>query len=190
VGLSNRTEIVIDCVFAVIGIAITAFALTALPTETLRPIDGILVGLLITVFLGHAVRPIRERIGAEYGPLTAPDKRLEKVWKEVSESRPGGKWIGAFERLMFFGSIWLNLWPIVVGWLAFKVAAYWSGAGKINALPQWLVDHPEWPYFSARLAWATRVVIFLLVGTGANIAIALLGVGVGKWLISDGLILE
>ena len=96
--------------------------------------------------------------------------------------RPGGLYVGRVERLVFFGSLLANGWPLVVAWLVFKVATNWQWARNINALPRWLLQHKDPRYLGARMIWGSRAVVSFTCGTGGNPAIALAGAGIARWI--------
>jgi hypothetical protein len=136
---------------------------------------GFAVGLAITIGAGEFVGRLIEMVERD-PPVDLPNQNVQHVWPKLGGRSPGGDWLGRVERLVFFVSfVPQGGWPLAASWLAFKVAAIWQGANQINAMPKWLADHPEPIYYRARMRWASRRVITLLVGTGANIVIAFAG---------------
>jgi hypothetical protein len=94
----------------------------------------------------------------------------------------GGGLIGHIERLLFFAALWIsnNGWPILTSWLVFKLAYYWQGA-NFTAFP---MEPPksdeEASWLVARRQLGANHVATQLVGTGANILIALAAVATAR----------
>ena len=87
-----------------------------------------------------------------------------------------------FERPIFFAAFWIaGAWPLISTWLVFKLAFYWQSA-NFTAFPQSAPDPKEAEYLVAKRQLGTHHVATSLVGTAANIVLALVGVAVGKWV--------
>jgi hypothetical protein len=136
---------------------------------------------VVTIALGFGVGCLVRSVGAAL-PTPPPNEEPATValWNRLTGQNTGGRWIGNVERVVFFAACWSGQWLLLSSWLVFKLALYWQGA-NFSALPEkdpaadlaWLV---------ARRQLGTHHVATVLVGTGANIVLALVGVAVGKWI--------
>ena len=141
-----------------------------------------LIGLGVTVLLGLGVGCLVRRVGDSIGPLPAPSPETTAQWERLTAQKTGGAWIGHVERPIFFAALWIaGAWPILSSWLVFKLAFYWQGA-NFTAFPTSSPDPREAEYLVAKRQLGTHHVATALVGTGANIVVALIGVAVGKWI--------
>ena len=98
----------------------------------------------------------------------------------------GGKWVGIMERALDSYSAILGeekSYIIIAGWLAFKVASKWQhvAAYSSRAGIHGRLFTEEW--LQVRWAWGSHQLTRFLVGTGANILMGFLGVGVGKIIV-------
>jgi hypothetical protein len=66
-------------------------------------------------------------------------------------------------------------------WLVMKTALYWQSANFID-FPKQPPNAEDVAYLAANRRLGSNYVGTLLVGTGANIVLALLGVAVAKWI--------
>jgi len=148
---------------------------------SIQPDWRVIIGLAVTVLLGCGVGCLVRRVGDSLGPLPPPSPALSTQWTEIANRNMGGCWIGFLERPMFFAAFWTTLWPILPSWLAFKLAFYWQSA-NFTALPPSLNTPEEANYLVAKDALGKHYVATALVGTAANIVLALIGVAVGKWI--------
>ncbi len=139
------------------------------------------IGLGVTVLLGLGVGRLVRHVGDSIGPLPAPSAETTTQWERLAAQKTGGAWIGHIERVIFFAALWIaGAWPILSSWLVFKLAFYWQGA-NFTALPTSAPDAKEAEYLAAKRQLGTHHVSTALVGTGANIVVALIGVAVGRW---------
>jgi len=146
---------------------------------------AVLFGLVIVLVAGESLtKYLVLRIDAAYAdaPVPPEDKFPSAIWRDLARRRPGGEDIGRVERLVFYFSSVGGGWALGVGWLAFKVASSWQGARTINALPSSLTENADPEVLRARSFWASRAYVSFMVGTGANLAVALAAAGIARWL--------
>jgi len=149
---------------------------------SIQPNWNALIGLSVTVLLGFGVGWLVRRVGDSIGPLPPPSAETTSQWAKLSGQQTGGAFIGHIERLIFFAALWMSgAWPILSSWLVFKLAFYWQGA-NFTAFPASSPDEKEADYLVAKRTLGTHYVATALVGTGASILAALIGVTVGKWI--------
>lgn len=142
----------------------------------------ILIGLLVTLLLGFAVGPLVRHISGKI-PIPPPvgaDTALVTEWQRLATQHTGGVWIGAVERPIFFAACWLQAWLLLSAWLVFKLALYWQGA-NFTAFPRSMPDAQQLAWIAAKRQLGTHHVATALVGTGANLGAAFIGVAIGKW---------
>lgn len=130
-------------------------------------------GLGVTLMLGIGVRFL-----VKFVTIPCPPRCKPEVWQALTEvsRRKRGVWVlGLFERIFFFGSIWVDA-PLLAGaWLAFKVASKWAVWQHIIKLPAEVGDSVQ--EFPIRNAWGTDVLSRFFVGTLANLICAMAGLG-------------
>jgi hypothetical protein len=141
-----------------------------------------LIGLGVTIALGFGVSCLVRRVGDSIGPLPPPSTETATQWATLVAQKTGGSWIGHVERPIFFASLWIpGAWPILSSWLVFKLGFYWQSA-NFTKFPDTSPDAREAEYLAAKRQLGTHHVATALVGTGANIVVALVGVAVGTWV--------
>jgi len=87
--------------------------------------------------------------------------------------------VGWVEPPIFFAALWMTGgWPLLASWLAFKLALYWQGA-NFTAFPADPPTADQLRYLHAKRQLGTRHIAITLVGTGANIIAAIVGVAIG-----------
>jgi hypothetical protein len=141
------------------------------------------LGLVVTLILGLGVGCLIKRVGNAI-PLPPPnphDQESTATWTQLVGQSTGGSWIGHFERPLFFAACWLHAWLLITGWLVFKAAFYWQGA-NFTAFPRTMPDATQLRWVAVKRQLGTHHVATALVGTAANIVVALVGVAVGKWI--------
>lgn len=140
-----------------------------------------LLGLGVTVVLGFGTRCLVRKVG-ESLPLESPSADLEPYWEKLRKMNTGGSAIGHVERPIFFAALWIaNAWPLLASWLAFKLAYYWQSA-NFAAFPAEMPTNEQAAWLVAKRQLGCNHVATALVGTGANIIIALVGVAIGRWI--------
>lgn len=145
----------------------------------IQPDWSAIVGLVIVMVLGLAVGPIVRRV-LKHVVLKSPSPEIAVQWDELANMKTGGSWIGHIERPMFYIALWIpGLWPILSSWLVFKLAFYWQSANFV-AFPDRSPDVREADYLVAKRLLGSNHVATSLVGTGANILVALIGVAIGR----------
>lgn len=148
----------------------------------IQPDGHVLIGLGVTVLLGFGVGCLVRYVGKSLGPLPAPSSETSAQWAELTSLETGGSWIGHVERPIFFAALWITgAWPILSSWLVFKLAFYWQSA-NFTAFPNAPPTKSDADYLVAKRRLGVHHVATALVGTGANIVLALIGVAVGKWI--------
>ncbi len=141
----------------------------------------VLIGLAVTIFLGFGVGPLIRHVGKSL-PRKEPSPETTLQWERLTNLKTGGCWIGFFERLIFFAALWISgAWPILSSWLVFKLALYWQGV-NVGAFPGSSPSAAEVDYLVAKRQIGVHHITKVLVGTGANIVLALIGVTVGRWI--------
>ncbi|SRR6266849_2885726 len=149
---------------------------------TIEPDWRLLIGLAATVLLGFGVGCLVRHVGDSLGPLPPPNSETSDQWTKLTAQKTGGWWIGLFERPIFFAAFWIpGAWPIVASWLVFKLGFYWQSA-NFTAFPELPPGSKEADYLVAKRHFGTRHVSTALVGTAANLVLALVGVAIGKWI--------
>jgi hypothetical protein len=152
-------------------------------------LGGIAIGGLVTLSLGLTVRWAIDGLG-DFRVETwrarmrkagkSPEFSSEELFKEL-ESLQGTDWptwwLGVFERLLFFGALWVDAGVVVTGWLALKVASKWQSWVAADAAEERDVDR--------RVLLTEVVYLRFLIGTGMNLIFALIGLGVGRWFASS-----
>lgn len=142
-----------------------------------------IIGLAVTVLLGFGVGCLVRCVGKSMRPLPAPSAKTALIWEKLTGQKTGGFWIGLIERPIFFAALWCSgAWPILSSWLIFKLAFYWQST-NFSTFPEKSPNKKEAEYLFAKRQLGTHQVATALVGTGANIVLALLGVAVGRWII-------
>ena len=146
-----------------------------------------LVGWFVRIVEDAAEQPLR----VENGRAIWTEGKDSEVWDLVMKRGGSGPYVGAIEVLVFFIGLWSpGGWPLVAGWLAFKVASKWKSWAEVS-------DYPEPPkldasederreYATLRHKWTARRGATFMAGTGANIIIAALGVGIGRLVATMG----
>ena len=157
----------------------------------IQPLDyplHILLTLTLTIALGWPIEALLHAIGKKI-EIPRPNRIPESEWKELTmiPGRPGGRWIGHIERFLFFVSIITGVPELTVAWLAFKVASKWEAWGNVYKIPPKLHRATEFEFFLARTRWGSRTFQRSVVGTGANLAAAFIGVGLFHLSIRLGL---
>ena len=140
-----------------------------------------LLGLGVTVILGFGTKGLVERVGNSL-PMESPNSDLEPHWDKMRKMKMGGNIIGHVERPIFFAALWITGgWPILTSWLVFKLAYYWQSA-NFTAFPLEPPNKEQAEWLVAKRQLGANHVATALVGTGANVILALVGVAVGKWI--------
>ena len=145
----------------------------------IRPLDypsQLLFALSVTLALGWPVGLILRAIERSI-VVPKPARISDDQWNLLTTipGRVGGSWIGHIERFLFFVSITAALPELAVGWLAFKVASKWEAWGNVYKIPPKLARSTEFEWFLARTRWGSRTFQRSLIGTGANLAAAIIG---------------
>jgi hypothetical protein len=142
-----------------------------------------ILGLGVTVLLGSIlVRHLVKKVGDSIKvPAPSTDQTMVDAWGTLMGQATGGALIGFLERLIFFAAAWVQGWLLITGWLVFKLAFYWQGA-NFTAFPEKLPDEFQMRWLVSKRTLGTHYVATALVGTAANIVVALIGVAVGKWI--------
>ena len=141
----------------------------------------IIVAVLLTAFFGLGVRHFLERVTRDI-ELPPPKKVKPEDWKKVykpGKDQLATKWMGVLERFVFLAGFWLETPAIIAGWLAFKVATKWEVWKNIVQVPATLGED-EVSYLQSRSAWGSWVFIRVLIGTLANLLIALVATYLGQ----------
>jgi undecaprenyl pyrophosphate phosphatase UppP len=141
----------------------------------------IIVAVLLTVFFGLFVRRFVERVTRDI-ELPPPKKVKPEDWEKVykpGKDQLATKWMGVLECFVFLAGFWLEKPVIIAGWLAFKVATKWEVWKNIIQVPV-TFGKDELSYLQSRSALGSWVFIRFLIGTLANLLIALVATYLGK----------
>ena len=143
-----------------------------------------IIGMATTLVLGCGVGPLVAHVGRLVTPLPPPsdDTEIANLWSKLYGQKTVGHWIGFFELLIYFAAFWLpSALLIMSSWLVFKLALYWQNLNLIK-FPDSSPSLIEMKYLVAKRVLCTYYTATLLVGTGANIVVALVGVTIGHWI--------
>jgi hypothetical protein len=142
------------------------------------------LGFVVTAAIGWWVVPrVVKCVRDSFTPLPAPSdsEDVAKAWRELvdEERKTAGPWVGRVELPIFFAALWVQGgWPLLASWLAFKLALYWQGA-NFTAFPTDAPNADHLRYLHAKRQLGTQHIAVTLVGTGANIIAAIVGVAFG-----------
>ena len=141
-----------------------------------------LIGFAVTVLPGFGVGHLVRYVGNSLGPLEPPSEELRPQWIKLTSRNMGGWWIGFLERPMFFAAFFIeNGWPVFSTWIVMKTAFCWQST-NFSAFPPSLGTKKEADYLVAKHQLGNHRVATVLVGTAANILLALIGVAVANWV--------
>ncbi len=144
----------------------------------------ILISIIICVFTAPVISQFL-KYGTKSLEPQPPEGMECKEWQEIYKrgksdcwyKASASTWLGIFERLLFL--VTLDHPEVIVGWLAFKVAAKWEVWKNIVQIPTTLGDN-EASFLKTRVAWGSWVLMRFLIGTSLNILVALLALHLGK----------
>jgi hypothetical protein len=140
----------------------------------------ILIALVVATLLGFGV-PKLMTFTTKSIRLVPPNGITQEQWEEIVCVGSGGAWISFFERILIIGALHLNSPSIIIGWLAFKVAAKWEAWNNIVKVPDKLNNTSDpCSYLRARNAWGTWILQRFLMGTILNIVIGFLAYYIGQ----------
>lgn len=154
------------------------------------PANDVITGFLATMLLGSLTRPFIEFVRREVKiPVISEKEEVERAWRALVETRDNsGKWVGLFERMIFFGLLLFLLpkeaAPAIGIWLVFKLGAKWEAWHHMGYVPDKVDDVPELTYALGRRIWAAHGYATLVLGTTWNFFAAL----IGALLIRTGLL--
>ena len=144
---------------------------------------GVILGASITLVLNLCVSKFLEK----KKKLADPEKPAafpEETWKVLTVKVGSGEWIGRFECVLSFISFCTGHPNIIIGWLAFKVAAKWEAWKNIVQMPDSLEDHSSLDWYTARRAIGSWLLSRFLIGTLGNIIAGAVGAYSVSWLCS------
>jgi hypothetical protein len=146
-----------------------------------KPLLQLGMSILILLLLGFAVGPLI-RFGTK-GSLPRPPKPMsEALWNEIIGRGTGVSLLGYLERFFYLAAFWNEAPILIAGWLAFKVASGWHNWSMIVKLPENLEGVDQIEYLRARSQLGSWIFHRFLIGTLANILMALIAVVLGKGL--------
>jgi hypothetical protein len=156
-----------------------------LTVRIIYPELGIIIGLVITIIFGFGVGCFVGYVGKKKEPLPSPNDIISHEWDRLTRQEMGGFWVGFIERLIFFAALWISgAWPILSSWLVFKLAFYWQST-NFSTFPEKSPNPKEAKYLVAKRELGTHQVATALIGTGANIVLAMFGVAIGKCIVNN-----
>lgn len=166
------------------------------------------LGIGVTLILGLWRRTLLRSV---YRPLRPPEGVDGEKWKratrflapppssydeEREEARAGegryglahpGELLGRFERLVFFGLLWVGGGIILLGWLVFKAASSWQVWRGAAELPPDL-EAEKLDLWRARQEYGRLMLNGVLLDTMYNLFCALVGFGVSMIVLGQGLL--
>ena len=137
--------------------------------------------VFITLALGFFVRNFLNMATSRMEP-PKPKKSMEQDdWEEIY--KPGetkadkgiasATWLGTLERLAFLAAFWAEYPTIILGWLAFKVAAKWKVWEIVVQVPSDTDENQDkYSYLRIRNVWGSWLYLRFLIGTLSNLLIA------------------
>jgi hypothetical protein len=140
-------------------------------------LSGFLIGIVVTLFGGAWVRLMMYKVRSEIRALNPPESKESHDYLSAHPivGEFGERVIGRLERLVMFVSFWLDSWPLVLGWLAFKAVTCWTwGTLSANASYPFDGDARDGGRF-----WTSWTLMLVLASTAANLLVGLLGAVVG-----------
>ena len=128
-----------------------------------------LSGLILTLALGFLTKEFLNM---------AVSVELPARYNNVKDIEPGGggSYLGHLERLLFFVAFWLEAYVLIVGWLAFKVAAKWAAWQHVVRIPE-STDSVE-----DNMRLSSHLLGRFLLGTLYNVFCAAVGFVIGKFV--------
>ena len=124
-------------------------------------------GLAVVIILGLGV----EFFLSAFTDSVKKDENEEDYWVKISTA---GKVIGMLESSLFYLSIIVGQTIFIGAWLAFKVAAKWETWSHIVRLPETELENLKSKSFEVRYSFGSWLYSRFLLGTLANIAIAVI----------------
>lgn len=147
---------------------------------------GLTFGLISLYCFGFWVNWLIKKIkiyADESPPEGIQPERWEKIIHIPKNSQIPIRWLGNFERIFFFLSFWIGSPELIAGWLAFKLGSKWEIWHSIIKVPTEIQDTIDpLEYMAARNRWGSSTLQRWLVGTIANVLVALVCVGIGKFV--------
>jgi hypothetical protein len=101
---------------------------------------------------------------------------------ETAEKLGGGRYLGIFERLLFFYAFSFDANAVAAGWLAFKLGAKWASWQHVTKIPEGDINDES--YQGDKRFLSSRLLGRFLNGTAYNVACGGIGAGVvqvAKW---------
>lgn len=105
-------------------------------------------------------------------------------WREFFGWKGSGFWIGNFERLFFFLSLWTGASLLVPAWFVLKTAVYWQASNFTKFPERFPRTIDDAIYFVGIYRLGKYHATVALAGTAANLVIAFIGLGFASWLNS------
>lgn len=137
-------------------------------------------GAALPLIGGLAVKPFAGRIrrGIKV-PAISDNPTIETAWRTlIHHPDKSGQWVGHVERLILFGALCATekeAVTAVAAWVAFKVAAKWEAWNHMGHIPDTVKHVEELRYATARRIWAAQGYAALVLGTSANLMLAIAG---------------
>lgn len=146
-----------------------------------------IMGLLVTLSLGALWPIIRDHITKDI-VIELPTNMGESERKKIIKMSEGGKYIGIFERILYyiaFVILWENATTVIAAIVGFKVAAKWETWKNIVQVPRGKSEGfpDDISSFLFRRRWGESVLIRFVVGTFSNILYAVIGFGFYSWFL-------
>jgi hypothetical protein len=142
-----------------------------------------LAGLAVTLVIGHrGVKKLME-FAVDDIRCDAPTSRLAQRWEVLIGTNEGGRVIGYLERVLFFVALYaMGRYGVAAigALLTFKLGAKWQVRSHMNEFPSTLGGAEPMEYLIARSRLGSRIFVTFVVGSFANVVIALAGVGAAQ----------
>jgi hypothetical protein len=141
-------------------------------------------GLIITLVIGFGVSYVLDKtVELLLPPWIDPEvaRQIEEAMKygEKPKKNPG-RWLGIFEQILFFASIWLEAYVVIAGWLAFKLGSKWQTWQHIIKMPDNIVGNDGLLNLRIMSACGSYQMSRFLIGSLYNVLCGLAGVTFGK----------
>lgn len=147
------------------------------------PESGLAIGLIVTIALARAVKPLFAFTTDRDKP-SPPTGMDPAAWQLITQRGSSGFWIGFLEAFFCFCMFWLGAYEAIAGWFAFKVAAKWEAWANIVKFPDKLGNLDEFDFLRARSDLGTWIMSKFLIGSLLNLLAGLLGSVAGKYVVA------
>ena len=159
--------------------------------EFVKPFLGDIIGLIIVTiglewFVKLMIDKAKDEISLE---LDITNDLIKEKWTSIINVNvaKGNHILGYMERIIFYFSLLSGKEMVIVGWLAFKVAAKWQVWQHVIIIPtklDGLSDIENIEFFKVRHTWGSKLLVVFFVGTLSNILTSFVGVIIANLITS------